>query len=95
MAASDYFTPREAATYLRTSTSTLAKLRVYGGGPRFARWGRAIRYRREDLDAYMAARLVRSTSEQPSSAVETTIANNAELSAARSGGRRAASRGQG
>jgi excisionase family DNA binding protein len=70
MAASDYFTPREAATYLRTSTSTLAKKRVYGDGPKFVRWGRAVRYRREDLDAYMAARLVRSTSDRPSSAAE-------------------------
>ena len=51
MAASDYFTPREAAVYLRTSESTLANLRVYGGGRKFVRWGRAIRYRREDLDA--------------------------------------------
>jgi len=59
-----YLKPPEAAAYLKVSTSTLAKKRLYGGGPKFARWGRAIRYRREDLDAYMTARLVHSTSEQ-------------------------------
>jgi hypothetical protein len=58
-----YLTPREAAQYLRSSVSTLAKLRVYGGGPMFCHIGRAIRYRQFDLDAFMAAGRVRSTSE--------------------------------
>jgi excisionase family DNA binding protein len=58
-----YLTPTEAAQYLRSSKSTLAKLRVYGGGPDFCRIGKAIRYRRSDLDAFMLARRVRSTSE--------------------------------
>jgi excisionase family DNA binding protein len=60
-----YFTPSEAAEYLRTSTSTLAKLRVYGGGPAFTRIGRAIRYARIELDAFMAARTALSTSDAP------------------------------
>jgi excisionase family DNA binding protein len=59
----NYLTPQEAAEYLRSSPSTLAKLRVYGGGPHFCRIGKAIRYRRSDLDAFMSARRVRSTSE--------------------------------
>jgi excisionase family DNA binding protein len=58
-----YLTPHEAAQYLHSSASTLAKLRVYGGGPTFCRIGRAIRYRRSDLDEFMAASRVRSTSE--------------------------------
>ena len=58
-----YLTPPEAAEYLRTSVSTLAKLRVYGGGPAFTRIGRAVRYRRAELDAYMETRIARSTSE--------------------------------
>jgi predicted DNA-binding transcriptional regulator AlpA len=67
-----YLRSPEAAAYLKVSPSSLAKKRVYGDGPKFARWGKAIRYRREDLDAYMAARLVRSTSERPAGAsVET------------------------
>jgi hypothetical protein len=59
-----YFKPREAADYLNSSTSTLAKRRLYGGGPRFTRIGRAIRYAKRDLDAFMAANTVSSTSEE-------------------------------
>jgi predicted DNA-binding transcriptional regulator AlpA len=67
-----YLRPPEAAAYLKISTSTLAKKRLYGDGPKFARWGKAIRYRREDLDAYMAAQVVHSTSERLATAsVET------------------------
>ena len=59
-----YLTPPEAAKYLKSSTSTLAKLRVYGGGPIFCRLGgKAIRYRQVDLDAYMASRNAASTAE--------------------------------
>jgi excisionase family DNA binding protein len=58
-----YLTPTEAAQYLRSSRSTLAKLRVYGGGPTFCRLGRAIRYRQSDLDEFMNRSAARSTSE--------------------------------
>ena len=58
-----YFTPREAAELLRTSTSTLAKRRLYGDGPKFCRIGRAVRYRKADLDEFMARSRVQSTSE--------------------------------
>jgi excisionase family DNA binding protein len=68
-----YFTPTEAAKYLRISVSTLAKLRVYGGGPAFTRIGRAIRYTRTELDAYMAARTARSTSDQPNVAATNAV----------------------
>lgn len=61
-----YFKPHEAAEYIRSSVSSLAKLRVYGGGPAFTRIGRAIRYRRADLDTFMEARIVASTSDQKS-----------------------------
>jgi excisionase family DNA binding protein len=60
-----YLTPREAAEYLSSSTSTLAKRRLNGGGPQFSRIGRAIRYRKVDLDAFMAANAASSTSEKP------------------------------
>jgi excisionase family DNA binding protein len=75
-----YLTPPEAANYLRSSVSTLAKLRVYGGGPEFTRIGRAIRYRRTDIDTYMADQLVRSTSEKR---VATGLANTAHVSGRR------------
>jgi excisionase family DNA binding protein len=64
MTSESYLTPPEAARYLRISTSTLSKFRVYGGGPTFTRVGRAIRYPLTSLNAYMAARLVHSTSEK-------------------------------
>jgi excisionase family DNA binding protein len=59
-----YLKPREAAEYLNSSTSTLAKRRIYGGGPKFSRIGRAIRYAKSDLDDFMASGTVSSTSEE-------------------------------
>ena len=53
-----------AAKHLSLSPSYLEKLRVRGGGPRFASLGRAIRYRVCDLDTWAADRLVSSTSER-------------------------------
>ena len=53
----------EAAKRLGLSASTLNKLRLTGGGPRFATLGRAIRYRVSDLDAWVAARLRENTSQ--------------------------------
>ena len=57
----EYFTPKDAAHYLRTSPSTLAKRRLTGTGPTFCRIGRAIRYRKADLDAFMDMSSRRST----------------------------------
>ena len=49
----------EAASYLRLSTSTLAKLRCRGGGPEFVRQSaRKVLYLRAHLDAWLAARRV-------------------------------------
>lgn len=64
MQTDEYLRPAEAATYLRTSTSTLAKLRCAGGGPFYVRIGRAIRYMKSDLDEFMNASKVSSTSEE-------------------------------
>jgi hypothetical protein len=58
-----YLKPTQAAVYLNSSTSTLAKRRLYGGGPRFSRIGRAVRYAKSDLDQFMAASTVTSTSD--------------------------------
>ena len=55
---------REAATFVGLSVPTLNKLRVYGGGPSFLKLGRAVRYRRSDLDSWLTARVRRSTSER-------------------------------
>jgi excisionase family DNA binding protein len=58
----DYMTPKEAADYVRSSPSTLAKRRITGQLPNFSRIGKAIRYRRADLDAWMNGNVRKSTS---------------------------------
>lgn len=55
------FTTRQAALYLGLSISTLNKWRCYGTGPKYLKLGRAVRYRQEELDCYLEARLYRST----------------------------------
>ena len=52
-----------AADYVGYSESTLEKKRLKGEGPPFIRLGRAIVYDTRDLDAWLAARRARSTSE--------------------------------
>ena len=54
-------TTSEAAAYLGLATSTLNKWRCSGDGPEFVKLGRAVRYRPEDLDAFLAARRLTST----------------------------------
>jgi predicted DNA-binding transcriptional regulator AlpA len=57
-------TQREAATALRLSERSMERMRVSGLGPKFIRCGgRAVRYRQSDLDEWLTARSVRSTSE--------------------------------
>jgi predicted DNA-binding transcriptional regulator AlpA len=57
-------TTPEAAADLRVSKSYLDKRRVYGGGPKFLRFGkRKVLYRKRDLDAWAAQHSFNSTSE--------------------------------
>lgn len=61
-------TTGEAAAYCRLSKQTLERFRLSGQGPKFAKYGKsggtgAVRYRKEDLDEWIAGRIVRSTSE--------------------------------
>jgi hypothetical protein len=56
-------TAREAASYLRLAPVTLAKLRLTGGGPRFAKLGSRVLYDQGDLDSWVDARMRRSTSD--------------------------------
>jgi predicted DNA-binding transcriptional regulator AlpA len=53
----------EAARHLGVSTSTLAKWRVYGTGPSYAKLGSIVVYGLADLDAFAAARRRSSTSD--------------------------------
>ena len=56
-------TVKEAAGHLRVSKSYLDKLRVYGGGPKFLRFGRKILYRKSELNVWAEQRCFSSTSE--------------------------------
>jgi excisionase family DNA binding protein len=46
----------EAAEYVRLSEAHLETLRREGGGPHFERYGRRVRYKRADLDAWIEQR---------------------------------------
>jgi excisionase family DNA binding protein len=56
-------TTHEASVYLRLSRRTLERLRVEGTGPKFVKIGRCVRYIKSNLDDWLTARSVRSTSE--------------------------------
>jgi predicted DNA-binding transcriptional regulator AlpA len=53
-----------AARHIGLAVSTLEKMRVTGEGPQFVKLGRSVRYRVADLEAYLAARVVSSTSQK-------------------------------
>jgi excisionase family DNA binding protein len=59
----ELLSPKQAAAFLRVSKSYLDKLRVYGGGPRFLRFGRKILYRKSELNVWAEQRCFSSTSE--------------------------------
>ena len=54
----------EAASYCGSSSSTFAKLRLYGGGPVYVKLGRRVVYNPDDLDAWLASRRRTSTSDE-------------------------------
>jgi predicted DNA-binding transcriptional regulator AlpA len=56
-------TPK-AAAYVGLSKPTLERKRISGDGPSFVKMGHAVRYRITDLDAWLAARVVTSTSQK-------------------------------
>jgi excisionase family DNA binding protein len=61
MAAPEWVTTKQAAKALNCSYQFLEKLRTQGGGPDFSKVGASVRYRREDLDTFMAARKQKNT----------------------------------
>jgi len=54
---------RDAAAYCCLKAATLRLFRTQGTGPAYAKLGRAVVYDVADIDAWIAARKVRSTSE--------------------------------
>ncbi len=55
---------RQAAQVLGLKPGTLEIWRVRGDGPVFLKIGRAVRYRREDLERYLDGQARRSTSDR-------------------------------
>jgi len=60
----EWLTPRDAANFLRLSESWLAKARMRGDGPPYAKFGRTVRYGKGGLVQWTKARQRLSTSEQ-------------------------------
>jgi predicted DNA-binding transcriptional regulator AlpA len=54
-----------AAAHMGLSKGRLENLRFAGGGPKFMKLGRSVRYRVSDLDEWMNTRLVENTSMLP------------------------------
>ena len=56
-------TEQEAARLLKVTVKAVQGWRYRGGGPRFVKVGRCVRYRLEDLQAFVLAALRSSTSD--------------------------------
>jgi excisionase family DNA binding protein len=56
-------TQAEVAEIIRVSERTLERWRLTGNGPPFCKLGRRVLYRRGDLDEWVAAHILHSTSE--------------------------------
>jgi hypothetical protein len=63
-AARQVFDTEGAAEYLGVSRQLLELMRVSGGGPRYAKLGRLVRYRRPSLDEWLIERERTHTSEE-------------------------------
>jgi hypothetical protein len=74
----EFLSPKQAGGYLGVSKSFLDKLRVYGGGPRFLRFGRKILYRKSELNVWAGQRCFSSTSEYTAS-LDQPIRNGVSL----------------
>jgi predicted DNA-binding transcriptional regulator AlpA len=65
------FDQKQAAHFLGLSVRTLERHRVAGTGPRYARLGRLIRYRENDLKEWVDRNTRGSTSEMTRSSMQT------------------------
>lgn len=55
---SDWLTPAEVSQRQKISVRTLAQWRYLGRGPRFAHFGKHVRYHRDDVEQWEADQLV-------------------------------------
>ena len=58
------FSTAQASQYVGMARQTLARLRVEGSGPAYFKLGSKVAYRRSTLDAWLAERVRRSTSDE-------------------------------
>lgn len=56
---------KEAGEYLGLAPKTLNKWRSLGKGPRYRKFGKAVRYTQEDLDAWANSTTVRTHNRGP------------------------------
>jgi predicted DNA-binding transcriptional regulator AlpA len=54
-AADEIMDTKAAAAYLKLSRQRLEIWRSAGGGPQYVKTGRAVRYRKSDLDGFLSA----------------------------------------
>jgi hypothetical protein len=59
----------QGAQYTRISKRSLERFRLIGGGPRYAKAGRRVLYRREWLDEWLESRSFTSTAEAKRSGI--------------------------
>ena len=61
--ASELLSPTEVAAKIKMSPRTLQKWRCNGRGPQYVRLGHAVRYREQDVDAWVESKLSRNSAE--------------------------------
>lgn len=61
---SKVFGVEATSKYLGISTSTLAKWRMAGSGPKFIKAGRRVLYREQDIEDWLSLSVHRSTSDR-------------------------------
>lgn len=59
----EFLNTKEAARFLRLSPDTLSKKRVFGGGPKFRKFGSRVLYAVADLRAWADGRAYEMTSD--------------------------------
>ena len=74
----ELLTPKEAARFLKMSTSFLAKKRMHGGGPTYSKSGRSVRYTKAALLKWLKSRECRTTKDELEN-LETTASIAPEL----------------
>ena len=59
----DWLTPRKLAEYLEVTEEALEQMRRHGTGPKFAKCGRLVRYRKSWIDLWLESRSFKSNAE--------------------------------